>query len=111
MKTIAIACIRLYQKTLSPDHGPFRNQIGPVCRFTPTCSEYTIDAIQIHGIMSGGWLGIKRICRCHPFNPGGHDPVPLSRSKAEGLLRDATKSKILASETTSRNFSSLKSSK
>ena len=47
-----------------------------VCRFYPTCSEYTRQAIVKYGVMKGGWLGIKRICRCHPWNPGGNDPVP-----------------------------------
>ncbi len=60
--------IRIYQffSRLSP----------PSCRFTPTCSEYTRQAILKYGILKGGWLGIKRICRCHPKNPGGYDPVP-----------------------------------
>jgi hypothetical protein len=48
----------------------------PVCRFTPTCSEYTAQALAKHGVWPGLWLGVKRVCRCHPFHPGGHDPVP-----------------------------------
>jgi len=50
--------------------------LGPACRFSPTCSEYMIQALKIHGFFRGLWLGIRRIGRCHPFNPGGFDPVP-----------------------------------
>lgn len=48
----------------------------PVCRFTPTCSEYMRQAIVKYGVLKGGWLGVKRICKCHPFHPGGYDPLP-----------------------------------
>ncbi len=48
----------------------------PVCRFYPTCSEYMRQAIIKYGVLKGGWLGIKRLCKCHPFHPGGNDPVP-----------------------------------
>lgn len=68
MKKILIFLIGIYQKisSLTP----------PVCRFYPTCSEYMKQAIQKYGVLKGGWMGIKRICRCHPGNPGGYDPVP-----------------------------------
>ncbi len=75
MKRLIIGAIHIYQKTISPDHGWFsRGQTA--CRFSPTCSEYMVEAIEIHGIMTGILLGIKRITRCHPFHVGGHDPVP-----------------------------------
>jgi len=61
--------IRIYQIALSPYFG---NQ----CRFYPTCSEYAMDAIAKHGALKGSWLAIRRIGRCHPYHPGGHDPVP-----------------------------------
>ena len=54
----------------------FSRLTPPVCRFTPTCSEYMKQAIIKYGVLKGGWLGIKRILRCHPFNDGGYDPVP-----------------------------------
>jgi putative membrane protein insertion efficiency factor len=62
-----IAPIRVYQKTLSP-------LIGPVCRFYPSCSNYTIEAIRKYGPIRGLWKGLRRVCRCHPWNPGGYDP-------------------------------------
>ncbi len=69
VKTIALGLIRFYQKFISP-------MFPPSCRFTPTCSHYTYEAINKYGVIKGGWLGAKRIARCHPFNPGGYDPVP-----------------------------------
>lgn len=69
MKQIALLLIRFYQKFLSPC-------FPPQCRFTPTCSTYAYTAIQRFGLLRGGWLAVKRICRCHPFNDGGYDPVP-----------------------------------
>ena len=68
MKGLVINIIKLYQATPLQSHSS--------CRFTPTCSEYMKQAIQKYGIIKGGWLGIKRICRCHPLNEGGYDPVP-----------------------------------
>jgi len=69
MKWIVLALIRLYQNTVS-------RVLPPTCRFYPSCSQYTYQAIAKYGILRGGWLGVKRISRCHPFNPGGYDPVP-----------------------------------
>ena len=69
MRAVAKALIRFYQKFLSP-------LLPPACRFTPTCSHYTYEAIDRFGFVKGSWLGIKRIGRCHPFHPGGFDPVP-----------------------------------
>ena len=69
MKTILLGIIRLYQMTLS-------RALPPTCRFTPSCSQYSYEAIDRYGALRGGWLAVKRISRCHPFNPGGYDPVP-----------------------------------
>ncbi len=69
MKTVVLAVIKLYQRFLSP-------LLPPSCRFVPSCSRYTYEAIEKYGLLKGGWLGIKRISRCHPLNAGGYDPVP-----------------------------------
>jgi putative membrane protein insertion efficiency factor len=64
-----IGLIRVYQKLISP-------LIGPQCRFTPTCSQYGVEALKKHGLFKGSWLTIRRILRCHPWGGQGHDPVP-----------------------------------
>ena len=69
MKHLLIALVRFYQYAIS-------TMLGRRCRYFPTCSEYTVDAIHKYGALRGGWLGAKRICRCHPWHPGGYDPVP-----------------------------------
>jgi len=69
LSRIALLIIRIYWVTLSPI-------IGRVCRFEPSCSRYTYACIERFGPFRGSWLGLTRICRCHPFNPGGYDPPP-----------------------------------
>ena len=75
-KFLALKLIRLYQKTLSFDHGPlsFFYSEG-FCRFKPTCSQYTYEAVEKYGVLKGSWLGFKRILRCTPWARGGEDPV------------------------------------
>lgn len=69
--------IRFYQKTLSLDHGLLSYVYSErLCRFHPTCSEYTYQAIEKYGVIKGSWLGLRRIIRCHPWNDGGYEPVP-----------------------------------
>jgi len=77
MRRFLVAIITLYQKTISPDHGLFRarHPYG-YCRFHPTCSEYTKQAISQFGVARGTWLGILRIIRCHPWSAGGIDEIP-----------------------------------
>lgn len=69
MRSFVLWLIRAYQKTIS-------RSLPPSCRFVPSCSEYTYQAIDKHGLLKGSWLGVKRVSRCHPLNPGGYDPVP-----------------------------------
>lgn len=68
MSRILILCIRFYQLFISP-------LFPPTCRFYPTCSAYAIEAIQKKGPVKGLWLALKRIAKCHPYHPGGYDPV------------------------------------
>lgn len=68
---ILIAIIRLYQRTLS-------RLLGKVCRFEPSCSRYAVACLESHGAARGTLLSIVRVCKCHPFHPGGYDPPPLA---------------------------------
>jgi len=69
MKALVLGLIRAYQVILSP-------LLPPACRFIPSCSEYSYEAIVCHGVWQGGRLSLRRLLRCHPFHPGGYDPVP-----------------------------------
>lgn len=77
IKKAVLFLIRLYQKTLSLDHSWLGFIVSErFCRFHPSCSQYTYEAVSKYGALKGGWLGLKRICRCHPWNKGGIDRVP-----------------------------------
>lgn len=76
VKMAALFSIQFYQKTLSFDHGPL-SRVFPFfgCRFHPSCSQYTYEAIDKYGVFKGSWLGLKRVLRCTPLSKGGHDPL------------------------------------
>ena len=69
---VLVLPIRVYQLLVSP-------LLGPRCRFYPSCSAYAVEALQRHGALRGSWLAVRRLGRCHPWNPGGPDPVPPAR--------------------------------
>jgi putative membrane protein insertion efficiency factor len=75
MKALLVWLLRGYQLVVSP-------MLGQNCRFYPTCSNYAIEAVRTHGAARGGWLAARRVCRCHPWNPGGVDPVPPARRES-----------------------------
>jgi putative membrane protein insertion efficiency factor len=68
LRPVFIALLRFYKAGISP-------LLPPSCRFVPTCSEYATEAIERYGALKGGWMGLRRLLRCHPFHPGGFDPV------------------------------------
>jgi uncharacterized protein len=74
LRRLATWPIRFYQRYISPLKPP-------MCRFSPTCSQYAVEAVEAHGILRGGAYAVWRIMRCHPFCRGGHDPVPPARSR------------------------------
>ncbi|MGE7274558.1 membrane protein insertion efficiency factor YidD [Brevibacillus panacihumi] len=80
MSTLLVWLIRGYQKFISPLKPP-------TCRFAPTCSHYAIEAVRRFGAFKGGWLAVRRILKCHPFHPGGIDPVPEKRESSHHLLK------------------------
>jgi uncharacterized protein len=69
VRAVALFLLRIYKRFISP-------LLPPMCRFEPTCSMYMADAVRKYGAARGIWMGVRRIGRCHPFNPGGWDPVP-----------------------------------
>jgi putative membrane protein insertion efficiency factor len=77
---LAIGLVRVYQWTLRP-------LLGTQCRFSPSCSDYAIDALRAHGALRGTWLALRRIARCNPWHVGGFDPVPAAPTSREGRAR------------------------
>lgn len=81
MKTLLVICVRGYQLLLSP-------LLGPRCRFYPSCSTYAVQSLQRHGGLRGSWLSIRRLARCHPWNPGGVDLVPAQSHRYQSPSED-----------------------
>lgn len=77
MWRLPYSLIRLYRLLVSP-------LLPPACRFTPSCSEYAAEALRAHGLLPGSWLAVRRLARCHPWHPGGHDPVPEPAGASRG---------------------------
>jgi putative membrane protein insertion efficiency factor len=82
-KSVLIFAIRAYQLTISPALTLLFGGTGG-CRFTPTCSQFAMDAIRAHGVLAGGALAARRICRCHPWGGCGQDPAPANKNGARG---------------------------
>ena len=80
-----LAVLRFYRTAISPVRPP-------CCRYTPSCSAYAVEAIEVHGAARGSWLALRRLLRCHPFHAGGHDPVALAVGSAGTLSSPATRS-------------------
>jgi putative membrane protein insertion efficiency factor len=74
MKGLILGALRFYKRAISP-------QLPPACRYTPTCSEYAIEAIDRRGVLIGGFLAAKRVLSCNPFSRGGYDPVPEAHAR------------------------------
>lgn len=84
MRRLLTGLVRFYQLAMSP-------YIAPSCRYTPTCSEYTIESIEKHGIFRGTWLALRRIGRCHPGFEGGYDPVPEKKPSNNHVIEQNQK--------------------
>jgi uncharacterized protein len=84
MRHVVAFLIRIYQRFVSP-------LLGPRCRFHPSCSNYALQAVQRFGTLHGSWLAVKRLARCHPWHPGGYDPVPDPAAEGQPPHHDAAR--------------------
>ncbi|HMC26264.1 MAG TPA: membrane protein insertion efficiency factor YidD [Verrucomicrobiae bacterium] len=82
-QAILTIAIRGYRLVVSPVLSVLAVPFGLGCRFTPTCSQYALDAVKAHGAWRGSWLSIRRVCRCHPWGGSGDDPVPEARTRQQ----------------------------
>lgn len=73
VKAAVLGALRFYKSAVSP-------LLPPACRYTPTCSEYAMEAVERHGVVRGGWLAVRRLVSCNPWSRGGYDPVPHSEA-------------------------------
>jgi hypothetical protein len=83
LRRLAVLPIGLYRRFISP------LKPAPTCRFHPTCSAYAQDAILTHGVLRGGWMAVRRIAKCHPWHPGGLDPVPPAGTRRAGAPEES----------------------
>jgi putative membrane protein insertion efficiency factor len=74
MRSLVLRFLRFYKAQISP-------QLPPACRYTPTCSEYAMEAVDRHGVIRGGWLAVRRLVSCNPWSHGGYDPVPQAKAR------------------------------
>lgn len=79
LRTLLLALVRAYRYLLSP-------WVGSSCRFHPSCSTYALEALEQHGALRGSWLTLRRLGRCHPFHPGGEDPVPPATAQPHKVV-------------------------
>lgn len=91
IKALLLALLRFYRAAISP-------WLGNVCRFEPSCSRYSMACIEHFGAAKGSWLTVKRLCKCHPFHPGGYDPPPIQPGKLPGTAEGAPPSVVSAED-------------